>query len=267
MNEVRKTFPAPKDGSPLHISMAGITYPDDTYHICRPKSFVSVIEYIVEGEGYVILEGVPHQVKQDMIYFLPAGMDQEYYSDRDNPFTKIFMNIDDTPLCTRLVTDFELSKKHIFDGNGLKELFERVLITMHSDLSDADIQSTFHGILVEILSRLQKAEHMSAHSEEVIKLKGYLDANLNRIVSGKELASAIFRSTDYCLKLFQKEFGTTPYAYQIERKIQAARTLLSDTNMSIGDIAETLGYSDMHYFSNLFKQKTGLRPLQYRKLR
>ncbi len=267
MNEVRKAFPAQKDGSPIHISMAGITYPDADYHIRRPKSSVSVIEYIIEGDGYVMLEGVPHHVKKDTIYFLSAGSDHEYFSDKDTPYTKIFMNIDDSPLSMRLISAFGLTGKFFFEGNGLKSLFEKILITIHSDMTDGEMQSTFHGILTEIFSRLQKAENMAAHSGEALRLKEYLDANLNRIVTGKELSAVIFRSPDYCLKLFGREFGTTPYAYQLDRKLQVAKTLLSDTGLSVGEIAESLGYSDMHYFSNLFKEKCGVRPLEYRKKR
>ena len=239
MNEVLKAFPATADGSPLNISMAGITYPDSTYHIKRVKSSVSVIEYVLDGEGYIILDGETHHVTKDMIYFLPAGMDHEYFSDRDNPYTKIFMNIDGSPLSMRLIEDFGLRGKHIFGGNRLKELFEKILITIHSELTDGEMQA--------------------------VLLKRYLDSNLFRIVGGKELSGVIFRSPDYCLKLFSKEFGTTPYSYQIDRKMQVARTLLADTGMTVGEIAESLGYSDMHYFSNLFKSKCGVRPLEYRK--
>lgn len=267
MNEVRKAFPRPSVDTPLHMSMVGITYPDKSYHIRRPDSSVSVIEYIVDGEGYVMLDGKPHSVTKDMIYFLPAGMDHEYFSDKEHPFTKIFMNIDSGTLSRRLVSAFGLEGKYIFDGNGLKGVFERILITLHSELTDDAMQPIFHGILTEIFSHLQKAEHMAAHSDEAMRLKNHLDGNLNRIVSSKELSAVIFRSPDYCLKLFSREFGTTPYAYQLERKMQVARTLLADTHMTVGEIAEAVGYGDLHYFSNLFKEKIGVRPLEYRKNR
>ena len=267
LNEVRKAFPAATDGSPLNISMAGITYPDTTYHIRRPRSSVSVIEYIIDGEGYVVLDGEPHSVTKDTIYFLPAGMDHEYYSDKDSPFTKIFMNIDETPLSMRMIEDFGLRDKHFFGGNGLRELFERILITIHSELTDGEMQAVFHGILTEVFSHLQKSEGMADRSSEAVALKRYLDSNLFKIVGGKELSAVIFRSPDYCLKLFRTEFGMTPYSYQLDRKMQVARTLLTDTGMTVGEIAESLGYGDMHYFSNLFKSKCGVRPLEYRKKR
>lgn len=265
MKEVKRAYPLLQDGSPLHISLAGITYPDPTYRTWRSKSSVTVIEYILDGEGYIVIDGTPQHVNQDKIYILPAGIRHEYFADKEHPFTKIFMNIEQSALCNTLLSAFGLKGKYIFDGNGLKEIFERILVTIHSEMSDSDAQSVFHGIFTEIISRLQKNEHMAVHSDEAIKLKGYLDKNLNRIVTGRELASVIFRSTDYCLKLFRREFGITPYAYQLERKMQAAKTLLYDTRMSVGEIAESLGYEDVHYFSNLFCSKCGMRPLEYRK--
>ena len=101
----------------------------------------------------------------------------------------------------------------------------------------------------------------------IVFLKNYLDSHQERIVSADELAKNIFRSKDYCLKLFRREFHITPYAYQIERKMETAKSLLADTHISIGDIAEKLGYSDIHYFSNLFQKKCGCRPSEYRKSR
>lgn len=265
LREVRKIFPDQSVGSTLHIEMAGITYPDPTYHITRSHSHTWVVEYVTDGEGYINLEGKLCHVAKDMIYFLPARIAHDYYADPKNPYTKIFMNITDVNLCDHLVASFGLTGKYFFSGEGLKELFEKILITIHSDIDDYDMQSVFHGIFVEILSRLSHSEQIAAHDNEAMKIKRYLNANVHRIVSVKELSELIFRSQDYCLKLFRREFGITPYSYQLEMKMRIAKALLSDTNMSVGDIAASLGYDDLHYFSNLFNDKCGCRPLSYRK--
>ena len=44
-----------------------------------------------------------------------------------------------------------------------------------------------------------------------------------------------------------------------------AKNLIINTDFSIGEIGSSLGYSDQHYFSNIFKSKTGFSPLSYRK--
>ncbi|MEE0927586.1 MAG: AraC family transcriptional regulator [Acutalibacteraceae bacterium] len=265
MNEVRKAYPVSSEKDPLHISLAGITYPDPTYHIQRKSSNISVIEYILDGEGLVFHRGEWQRVTKDMIYFLPAGCDHEYMSDPDNPFTKIWMNIDSGALCSHLISVYGLSDRHFFEGNGLKVLFEKILITIHSENEDNEQQASLNGIFTEIIARLSQQIRFSEHSDEAMRLMKYLNSNTHRMVSGKELCAVIFRSPDYCLKLFSEEFGITPYAYQLERKMEVARSLLTNTSLSVKEIAETVGYGDPQYFSNIFKTKCGLSPLSFRK--
>lgn len=266
MNEDLKFFSLSKEEVPYYISLAGVTYADSTYRITRAVSKVAVIEYVTEGEGYVWHNGVMHPVGKDTIYFLSQGDMHDYYSDSSNPFTKIFMNVSGV-FCERLTAAYGLSGKHFFSGKGMKHLFEKIPMLIHSALPENEIQAALQGLFVEILARLSYAQAESGYSDEAVKLQNFLNANLDRIVSTKELAAEIYRSPDYCQKLFRREFGVTPYAYQLERKMQIAKALLTDTTRSVGEIAESLGYSDLHYFSNLFKEKCGCRPLRYRKNR
>lgn len=251
---------------PFYITLAGVTYPSSTYHINRIKSDVSVIEYITDGDGYVVINGKTHHVCKDMIYFLPSGENHNYYSDSENPFKKIFLNVSGD-FCQHLILAYGLSGKQFFNIPELKPDFEKIVSIIRSDSPDSEIQSVLQGIFVEILSKLSYFLTENAYSEEAIKLKNYIDSNSHRIISAKQLSKIIFRSPDYCQKLFSKEFGITPYAYQIERKMQIAKFLFEDTNMSVGEVADNLGYSDIHYFSNLFQKKCGCRPTHYRKIK
>lgn len=263
MSEYLKSFVG-FDKMPFYITLAGVTYPNPTYHITRICSNVSVIEYITDGDGYVVIDDKIHHVRKNMIYFLPSGQNHNYYSDRKNPFQKIFLNVSGD-FCQHLIFAYGLSGKHFFDAYDLKPVFERIVSIISSDMTDSEMQSVLQGLFVEILSKLSTVITKATYSAEALKLKNYLDSNFHRIISAKELSKIIFRSPDYCQKLFIREFNITPYAYQIERKMQTAKLLLVNTNMSITEIAEKLGYNDIHYFSNLFQKKCGYRPSSYRK--
>jgi len=264
LQEYLKHFIEHREAMPLSVTLAGITYPDPTYRIARAVSNVTVIEYITDGEGYVDIDGEVHPVGRDTIYLLPEGSRHNYYADRDNPFTKIFMNITGS-LTDHLILAYGLSGKHFFDGGVLKPVFEHIISLLQSDRPETEVQASLQGIFVEILAGLSIAQRENNYSNDALRMKRFLDANSNRLVSAEELAKTVFRSKDYCLKLFRREFGITPYAYQIERKMQTAKALLADSLMPVGDIAEKLGYSDIHYFSNLFQKKCGCRPTDYRK--
>ena len=63
----------------------------------------------------------------------------------------------------------------------------------------------------------------------------------------------------------KKEMKITPYEYHLKNKIDRAMLLLETSDLSIKEIAFSLGFSDEHYFSDIFKRKTGIKPTHYRK--
>ncbi|MBR3837237.1 MAG: helix-turn-helix transcriptional regulator [Clostridia bacterium] len=264
MNEFLRFFPDAGEEAPLAISLAGVTYPDPEYHVSRSSAKVSVIEYVLEGAGWVNLGGIRHRVTADTVYFLPVGEAHDYRSDPQMPFSKIFLNIKGF-FCPSLVQAYGLGGQVLFPDAGVREVFERIPPILKSDRPDGDQQAALQGIFTEILARLSRGRQEASFSPEVLAMKHYLDANLHRRVSTGELAAQIFRSADYCEKAFGREMHTTPYAYQLEQKIAKAKALLAYTRTSVGEIGASLGYGDLHYFSNLFYQKVGVRPLYYRK--
>lgn len=262
--EFLHSFIPSKAVTPFFISLAGVTYPNPNYHMCKQNRDVTVIEYVTSGQGYVFFDGKHHKVGADTIYLLTEGDYHDYYADKHQPFTKIFLNISGT-FAKEIATLYGLGGNHIFKNKKLRSCFERIVQILRSELSEEEMQIELQLLLAEIFTKLSYSVHRAKSSNEAVKLKDYIDANTDRILSGNELARLIFRSVDYCQKLFVKEYGLTPYAYQINRKIMIAKNLLLNTNVSIGEIGASLGYSDPHYFSNIFKSKTGLSPSNYRK--
>ena len=65
--------------------------------------------------------------------------------------------------------------------------------------------------------------------------------------------------------IFKENTGISPKAYFINLKIKKACTLLEMTDLPIGEITKSIGYTDAFGFSKLFTQRCGLSPLKYRK--
>lgn len=262
MKETLKVYQR-ESNSPIKVELTGISYCDASYHIKRNNSSNTVIEYVVKGYGYVTKDGVDVPVFADSIYLLAQGENQNYYSSADDPWEKIFINISGT-LPPVLIEEYGLKDKWLFDGSGMKDLFLKIAeiseSVEHKEFEEAEVAAIF----VEILARLSKKNKQTLHSKEAVILMEYIEANTDVCISNKELSKQIFRSKDYCVKLFKKEFGTTPYNYQIKLKINIAKRLLRDTNLAVSVIADMVGYNDNCYFSALFKEKTGISPREYR---
>ena len=263
MHEDIRIFPV-SENTPLHIAMAGISYCDGNYHMQRPISPLTVIEYVLGGEGCVTVEGQDIPVTADKIYILKAGIPHNYYSSAEHPWEKIFLNLEG-PLPTLLLEQYGLTDQWLFDGAGTKELFMRIAQIVRTKEPDPQHETTLAALFFEIIARLGHSRTRAVHSSEAVRLKDYLDRNTERIVSNKELADHIYRSPDYCVKLFGREYGVTPYAYQMNEKMNIAKRLLRDTSLPIARIAASVGYHDPCYFSGLFRRMCGTSPREYRK--
>ncbi len=77
-------------------------------------------------------------------------------------------------------------------------------------------------------------------------------------------AEAIHLSPNYMSDLLKKEMGVPPKDYINQFIVDKAKTLLLSEPDSISQIAYNLGFNYPHYFSRLFKAKTGLTPNEYR---
>ena len=68
------------------------------------------------------------------------------------------------------------------------------------------------------------------------------------------------------LRVFKEITGVSPVEYKNKVRIEHAKELLEDTNLGIGEIGISLGFSSSSYFCDAFKNKVGISPTQYRKI-
>lgn len=263
MPEDRRFF-IPDKSLPFSAALIGISFCTGKYHIRRKLSPFTVIEYIVDGEGYVMQNGEFKLVGKDKIYICPANTPHDYYSSSGKPWTKIWMNVYGTVPLT-LLCENGLSGTVIADGKPLKPIFEQLRDLIYCEKTNDECQNDILALLIRIINGLFILKKQRTKNPEAVEMKMFLDSNTHRIVGNSELSAHIFRSPDYAVKLFKSVFGTTPYNYQLEQKMSVACRMLKQTDISISELAEMLGYSDAHYFSGLFKRKIGFCPKDYRK--
>lgn len=92
----------------------------------------------------------------------------------------------------------------------------------------------------------------------------YLDTNYREKYSRKELAKNFGLNEDYMGQIFKKTAGTNISNYINNRRIEAVKELLAETNSKIIDIAYHVGFENLTHFHRQFKNQTDLTPSQYR---
>ena len=106
--------------------------------------------------------------------------------------------------------------------------------------------------------------HVGLNPDEAERAVRFFNDNYNRNISVESYAKQHHVSVCWFIKSFTQLTRLTPMQYIISVRIANAKSLLSDTNQSVSQIASAVGYDNSLYFSRIFKKHTGLTPSQYR---
>lgn len=102
-------------------------------------------------------------------------------------------------------------------------------------------------------------------NENFKELLEYVNAHYEDELQLKELANKFFINFTYCCDLFRKITNTTFTEYVTRLRMKKAEHLLKESNMTISEICEKVGYKDYYYFNKVFKKCNGITPSTYRK--
>ena len=249
-----------KGDIPFHSAIIGITYPYPDYYIAMEVRSFDVFEYVVSGEGEIFIDGRWHTAVAGDVYILRSGEPHEYRSSRENPWQKIWINYTGAYM-PHLLSAYGI-KSGIYKASACVPLFEELFSIAVGGGSDDFTNLRISELLNRIVYRIAEHRLESRGVESLIRAE--LDGAVYRQISLAELSEKMHMSPSNLIRVFKKKYGVTPYDYLIEQKISVAKLLLSDTEMSVREIAERLCINDEHYFSNLFLSRTGARPRDYR---
>lgn len=99
----------------------------------------------------------------------------------------------------------------------------------------------------------------------LLKLKHYIKDHAHEDLSLERLAAVVDRNPFYVSKLFKEQFGMNYIDYLTECRMEAAKQLMLESEMSLKEITFEIGYNDPNYFSRVFKKIVGHSPTDYRK--
>ena len=96
-------------------------------------------------------------------------------------------------------------------------------------------------------------------------IDAYLEAHLDGPLQLTELCRYFNKSSSGLCRLYKSITGSSIMDHYLELKITRAKRMLLDGDWNITQISEQLGFGSLHYFSRVFKSRTGMSPGTYRK--
>lgn len=150
--------------------------------------------------------------------------------------------------------------------NFTSDTFDNAFATLSTENDIKLIKEFAQKFLMECtqaVTNVKKAEE----NPIIKKVCSYVDENLSCDISLETAADFAGVSSFYLSKLFKEEKGETFINFISDKRLEKSRQLLEQTELSIKEITAEVGYNDQNYFSRIFKNKYGLSPKEYRKVK
>lgn len=214
--------------------------------------------YYFNGVGKSTINQKEYPVKSGVFTITPKGI----YHDQEN-FTELrsFCILLDDPELEQLTGSWI-----DIDGSIRSMLFT---FFDEVDKKRPGYEEICKGLAYEIVGRAERIVSECEYSthptkEEIVRNAIELIEKRDGLVTVGEVAESLNVSPDYLRHLFSKCGAESPHRFIMNVKLERAKTVLTDSGLSISRIAEMCGFGDVYYFSNLFKKKTAYSPTDFR---
>lgn len=154
------------------------------------------------------------------------------------------------------------------DGMSTENIFHKMLAVWYMQRSTAKMEcmSMLYAIYTDFLRVSENFIYLSSEKRRRMeKAVQYINEHLTEEdLTVVKIASAANMSESYFRKSFQETYNLAPVKYISMMRMTHARQRLRYGDDPISDIAHSLGFSSLYYFSHAFKREMGCTPSEYR---
>ena len=229
------------------------------------------ILYIAEGCCYVTLEDKTIEAPAGSVVIYLPWQRQDYRFYKVDKSVSYYIHFSGTA-CANIFKDMGLTDRNVYQI-GKSVTLEKLLNTLIDEQRQQLKFSKYRieGLLLDILSLIGRKNSNLLYGNPDINQKfaeicNLMAKNYSKDMTIKDYADMCNLSESRFSHRFSEIIGTSPKQYIINLRIEAAKELLANSDLSVLQIGESVGFLTQNYFSRIFKKQTGYSPVQYRGL-
>jgi AraC family transcriptional regulator len=160
-----------------------------------------------------------------------------------------------------------------FENNNLKATLQKLQSVLDgSGINDPAYAETLGLLLLWELRQAADLQHsrlshvrggLTVH--QLGRVKDFIDAQISHKITISDLAAVTGLSTYHFIRAFKDTVGLPPYQYLLSERIHRAKGLLSKPDLSLGEVAFAVGFSDASQLNRVFRKFVGVTPTAYRR--
>lgn len=263
----------PNNGNLIQIN--SLSYTDKIkssgMHVLRSKGRNDYhLLYATSGKTDIVENGVATPMPLHTVRLYLPNERQEYIKYYGRTYWVHFSGYLLPEICNKLY----LYEHRLFRPSDVKEfesIFDRAAALYVAKAPNYEIVCA--ALVMQLLSMLvvtddadKPSAKNSSHKELIYNAIRFMQTNIREPFSIKKYAKLCAMSESRFSTLFKEIVGTSPLRFFTRIKLEQAHYLLSDTTVSVKEIATQIGFDDEFYFSRLFHKYNGVSPTQFRNM-
>ena len=237
--------------------------------------------YVLKGKGLYWIDDVEYSMEAGDLFFLPKGIRHAEAVDGKDPYKLCFLMMEHTGEGAREVERMLYSRPMRMQVSGqasllLRQEIDRLIeeVINHQDGYLAMVDSILKQLYLMTYrqmsdDRAQEQAHADRADRQTFlfhNLRRYVAEERGFLVTVEELAHHFNYHPKYLTQLVKKETGKTLSEYLLFVRVENAKELLGKTQHPIVNVIDMSGFRNSNYFFRVFKQETGMTPMQYRRM-
>lgn len=225
--------------------------------------------YVVSGAGRFQIQDFTFPVGPDDMVIINPQVEHTEMGDKGNPLEYIVFGVQGAGFELQTSEDprylaFKCGRQGADFLYYMSEM-QREMEQQQAHCNDA-AQSLLTLFLIKLLryKPIAVVEPPAKANRECANIKRYIDTHYTENLTLDMLAEIAHLNKYYLAHAFAREYGMAPIRYLLERRIQESRYFLTNTDYSVSQISQILGFSSPSYFSQRFRQMQGASPTDYR---
>ena len=228
-----------------------------------------LIHYVVGGKGTYTVNNTVFELQAGDVFLAKPSQLITYSADQDDPWEYYWVGFNGA-CANKLVLQLPFRDNqpvhHCVNTERVKEALLNIFLSRGPDpRNEALMVGYLYLFIAELMQEALALEPRTSNSSSqyVINAIKYIQFNYSHDISIDDIAKAVGVSRSHLYRVFMSNVGQSPIDYLTSYRISEACFLLKNSQLSIAEIAVSVGFFDQFYFSRVFKKAKGVPPSKY----
>ena len=242
----------------LYLCHCGIERCNPSYSYGPAVRDHFIIHYIIDGKGRYTVNNKTYNLKKNDGFLIYPDDVIYYEADKDDPWSYAWIGFDGVK--AKLYLKYaNLDKNNLLFNYSKDDLLQNYIYEMlklnrmnkSNELKIEGLLYFFFSELAELNKASNNINNQTASDIYINKSIEFISSNYSSNIKVSDISNYVGLNRSYLSSLFKKHLNTSPQEFLLNYRIEKACQLLENINLSIGDVARSVGYVDQLNFSKV----------------